>query len=223
MFRALALLGAAVLLAGCAPKPSPVDRMYAALGGYEAIARLENLWVDADCEGPSGGFRTQLFSSRPGRVYFRQTSDRDSVEIWSTPERTWGVTADAPPAVRALVRGHEFHLLLFEFERRFREIEVVDSGPDSVRLTMQDEHGLPAQLTLDAKSGLPRELTLNPEGAAGALSIRFADWRKQGELLYFHELSLREGSTQAFTYRYTSIRPNRTDGPSFQPPAPREP
>jgi hypothetical protein len=195
--------------------------MEAALGGYEAIARLENLLVETDCSGPDGEFRTRIFSSRPDRVYFRQTSQRDTVEIWSTPDSTWTLTANGiaepvPAAARAIVRGHEFHLLLFELERRFHEIAVSESSTDSVRLTMRDEFEQPAELILDATTWLPRQLTVNPDGAEGAVRIRFADWRHEGELLYFHALRLWEGSSRVFDYRYSSIRPNVVDGPDFR-------
>ncbi|MCI0658192.1 MAG: hypothetical protein L0170_14160, partial [Acidobacteria bacterium] len=112
--------------------------MIEALGGAPAIESLTSLAVEADCTGPSGSFRTTLQSLRPGSVYFGQTSDEGTTRIWSTPGRTWTLEGEAsktlPEDVRRFVRGHEFHLLLFEIETRFpkREVasgEVVDGQP----------------------------------------------------------------------------------------------
>ena len=210
----------------------PITRMLTALGGTTAIGRLKSLSVEAQCTGPSGPFQTSVQSLRPGSVYFFQTSNRGTTRVWSTPSRTWTIDGGKPEAagepVRAFVRGHEFHLLLFEVESRFpkREAtgeEIVD-GRACTRLLMRDEGGNAAKLLLDKASFLPRMLELNPPGAQGPVRISFDDWRKINDLLYFESFRMTEGPDRTFTYRYTRIAPNTVEANLFaEPTAPSSP
>ena len=118
------LLAGGPATAGDAGSPEILDRMFAALGGREAISGLRSLSVEADCTGPDGGFVTRVESFRPGSVYFAQSAGDRATEVWSTKERTWrddaeAGTRDLGEGVRHFVRAHEFHLLLFELESRF--------------------------------------------------------------------------------------------------------
>jgi hypothetical protein len=226
--KLIVFLSAACLAARSATaEAEPVMRMLAALGGTTAIDKLTSLSVEADCTGPSGPFRTSVQSLRPGRVYFIQTSDKGTTRIWSTPTRTWtvdgGKVETLGEGVRAFVRGHEFHLLLFEVHSRFpkREAggdEVLD-GRAFTRVLMTDQGGDPATLLLDKTSFLPRRLELNPPGAQGPIRIFFDDWRRIGGLLYFESFRLTEGPDRTFAYRYTKIAPNTVEASLFTEPA----
>ncbi|MCI0452445.1 MAG: hypothetical protein L0Z51_08650 [Candidatus Latescibacteria bacterium] len=78
-------------------------------------------------------------------------------------------------------------------------------------MNMIDAEGNPASLLVDKRSHRPRMLELNPPGAAGPVRVFFEDWRRVGDLLYFHSFLLTEGPERTFTYRYTSIAPNAVD------------
>lgn len=194
------------------------------LGGEAAIARLTSLAVDADCTGPGGPFRTRVESLRPGRVYFKQASTAGTLEVWSTPSRTWvrhdgGAPKPGGEDTRLFVRGHEFHLLLFEIESRFTTFQEV--GPSTVDgsrcelITMQDEFERPASICIDPISARPLMLELNPPLAEGAVRIHFSDWEKIGELWYFRRFLLTEGADRVFRYHYDEIVPNGVDANRF--------
>jgi hypothetical protein len=203
-----------------------VDRMMQALGGREAIGRLEGLSVQADCSGPGGAFRTYVVSARPDRVFFRQSDGEDSLAVWSTSVLTWMSDGGAPqvadPHVRSFVRGHEFHLMLFDLETRFSDIKEAGSdvmgGLAGLRLNMKDAAGHPAALLLDEETAMPLALELNPEGAAGTVRVFFDAWEKKGSLLYFHAFELTEGEDRRFTYHYLSIVPGKIEPDVFKVP-----
>jgi hypothetical protein len=200
-----------------AQESSLLDPMLAALGGRAAIERLQSLSVEADCTGPGGEFRTRVESARPGAVYFRQAAGDQVTEIWSTPERTWTVDAagaarDLDDGVRAFVRGHEFHLLLFEIESRFSNFRTDEPGAEEGRpcdrILMEDEGDQPAAICIDSANALPLVLELEPAGAEGALQIFFGDWERIEGLSYFRSFTLLEGTEREFTYRYRELIPN---------------
>jgi len=233
------LAPAALLLALLAPEapPPPVparlpvlDGMLTALGGRERIEALKSLSVEAECLGPGGPFNTIVRSVRPGRVNFRQTSDRGRTEIWSTPSATWTIGDDGKPqkkggAVRAFVRGHEFHLLLFEIYDRFGNHEVrgtrTVNGTDCVDVGMADEQGRPASICIDPADHLPVSLQLNPEGAEGTITVLFDHWVAVGGLNYFWSFVLTEG-TRGFRYEYVGIEPDSIPGELFHEPGPAD-
>ncbi|MGD8377530.1 MAG: hypothetical protein PVF68_15465 [Acidobacteriota bacterium] len=227
------MLGRRAVLLCCLllPSSSPaadadalIDRMMNALGGREAIGALGSLAVEADCTGPDGEFRTRVESLRPGSVYFRQAADGRVTELWSTPERTWradpeGGTSGVDAGVRPFLRGHEFHLLLFELESRFsshRRGDAVEVGGRSCRkVEMEDDSGHPAAVCIDESDGTPLMLEMNPEGAAGPIRIHFTDWREVEGLRYFHAFELTEGPERTFTYRYRILVPDGVDPNRF--------
>jgi hypothetical protein len=218
---------AAVLVAGCGSRqePDPIAHMTQALGGRAAIDHLRSLSVSANCAGPGGYFRTWVESWRPGRVHFRQSDGVDSVAVWSTPDSTWlsdgSETVAGDERVRAFVRGHEFHMDLFEIDSRFSNHAV--AGRDTVegivctRVDMTDEDGNPAAIFIADKTGLPRVLELNPPGAAGTVRLILDDWRKVSGLMVFFSFTMSEGPERSFVYRYTEIVPNQVRPEIFDP------
>jgi hypothetical protein len=204
-----------------------VDRMMTALGGRDAIESLRSLAVEADCTGPGGEFRTRVESFRPGATYFHQAAGERATEIWSTAERTWRRDAEAglvelDQGVRSFVRGHEFHLLLFELESRFSNRRLADATEIQGRacrlIVMEDESGHPASICIDESDGMPVVLEMNPPGAEGPIRIHFDDWREVEGLRYFHSFELTEGPARTFTYRYQSLQPDSVAADRFVPP-----
>ena len=203
-----------------------IDRMMTALGGRDAIESLRSLAVEADCTGPDGEFRTRVESFRPGATYFHQSDGQRVTEIWSTAERTWRRDAEnglveLDQRARDFLRGHEFHLLLFELESRFSNHRLAETteidGRACRRIAMEDESGHPASLCIDESDGMPVALEVNPPGAQGPIRIRFDDWREVEGIRYFHFFELTEGPERTFTYRYRSLERNGVAADRFVP------
>jgi hypothetical protein len=209
------------------PATTIVGRMVESLGGEAAITRLHSLAVEAECSGPGGPFRTRVESLRPNSVYFKQTFADGTLEVWSTPSRTWvrhdgGTSKPAGEDTRLFIRGHEFHLLLFEIESRFTAFH--EAGPSTVDgrrcelITMRDEFERPASICIDPTSARPLMLELNPPLAEGAVRIHFGDWERIGRLWYFRRFLMTEGAKRVFRYHYVEISPNRVDPKRFAAP-----
>ncbi|ANM29980.1 hypothetical protein ABI59_10960 [Acidobacteria bacterium Mor1] len=227
----LLLAGAPAWAAPAPPAPSAeqlIDRMLQALGGREAIEQVDSISIEANCAGPGGRFRTWIDSIRHDRTRFRQVSEREETEIYRVGDVVWtmdenGVAARRPSeGTAAFVAGHEFHLLFFEIERRFRDFSVGglrETREGSCRdLNMVDTAGQPASVCL-AEDGMPLELVLNPEGAEGSVRVRFGDWVMLDGVRVFWSLRLDEGESRHFRYTYAGIWINELPMTSlFVPP-----
>lgn len=67
------------LFIGCVMQDDPeiiLQNANESMGGQEIVSGIKFIYVDADCEGPSGPFRTRVWSSNDGRIRFEQTSAR---------------------------------------------------------------------------------------------------------------------------------------------------
>ena len=213
-----------------ASEPTPdrlIDSMLSALGGRDAISRIDSISVEANCTGPGGRFRTWVDSIRHDRTRFRQVSEQGETEIFRIGDVVWTMDEDGtsrrrPAGVGSFVAGHEFHLLLFELERRFRDFAVgemgeVDGSPCRW-LEMTDRDGKPATLCI-AADHMPLELVTNPDGAAGPVRVRFADWSELDGVKLFWSFRLDEGTERRFGYRYSGIWINELPMTSlFVPP-----
>jgi acetolactate decarboxylase len=203
-------------------------RLLEFLGTAKARDAVESLSTHAECSGPGGEFRTRVSSARPHFAYFEQESERGTTRLWSLPERTWtrnqqGDTEPLPDAVRAFVRGHEFHLHLVEFLQRFAGYRLVGTervgAGTGTRLDMRDETGHPAAVWVDPVSGRPLQLELNPPGAQGAIRITYETWEEIDGVRWFRDFVLTEGEDRVFRYHYTSIVPNDKPDAFLIPPA----
>jgi hypothetical protein len=205
-----------------------VNRMLDFLGPAAARDAVHSLTTEAECSGPDGSFRTVVRSLRPDGVYFEQESERGMSHVWSLPERTWtrtpkGDVENLPDAVRARLRGHEFHLHFLEFPQRFagyrlRGTESTLKGKEATRIDMRDETGRAASVWIDPETGEPAQLEMHPEGAQGALRLTYHVWQERGGVQWFRGFVLNEGEDRVFRYRYTTIQPNDVPEAFFRQP-----
>lgn len=204
-------------LAACTPPPSAeqaIDQMLDALGPERARAGVRGLRTIAEGAGPNGRFVMSLTSIRPDTVYYHRQYGQGSIEIWSTPERTWGGSNDEAygefaPSARDFVRGHEFHLLLLDMRSRFSNFAVGAEdtvGDEScLRVSMTYESGGPASVCLRHDDWLPVELQFTPQDSDEPLRMTFADWRPTGGINYFYSARLAEGPSDVYSYEYVEI------------------
>lgn len=176
-----------------------IEQALEALGG-DAIDDFRSLAVRAACTGPGGPFTTEVLSLRPDRTFFRQSSESGEIELVVRGEKAWRVDPESGlwkkqgKDVREFVRGHEFHLLFLELDRRFdrHTLPVGEDEPDEepggaaaaagapveaegaaspvagaepcVRVEMVDLQGAPAAVCIGEESGLPVWLEYQPGG-----------------------------------------------------------
>ncbi len=195
-----------------------------ALGGREALDAVKSLTVRAACSGPEGSFTTEVFSLRPTRTLMRQSFGEERVELLVIGEQAWSVDREKgkrkkePPRTREMVRGHEFQLIPFELDSRFRHhtfAGVDESG--CARIEMADAANAPAALCLDPESHLPLRLSHQPAGRpkGETIHLELESWRRIDAVLYLEQLTLRQGE-ETITCRYESIEPNSVDSKLFR-------
>ena len=208
-------------------RTSPLDPLEKALGvDGGTLQRLASLRTVAECTGPQGAFSTEVVSERPLRVEFRQQShrgeqrlllDRLGPKVWDQAAGDW---REAPVALRDFIRGHEFHLVLFELGTRFQDfaegaLKTVE-GRACRTVTMQTRAGLPASICLATDTHRPLALRFVPAPGEAPIRVLYRDWKKMEGLWFFQGFTLTQGE-DLFTYRYTALEPTLT--PSEADPA----
>lgn len=215
-----------------------------AMGG-KAIRGVKSLDVRAACTGPDGSsFTTEVTSIFPDQTLFKQSSDAGAAEWVAIADKAWridrelGKRESAKKMVR-VIRGHEFHAMLFELDTRFgdhtvpRELEeggteVEPEAPssgdavDCERVEMRDEYGAPAAVCLDPETLLPVRLSFQPAGKKKepTLELDLQSWTEIEGVRYLQKFTLRQGD-DAFTYDYQEILPNSVDRAVFKAVSPR--
>jgi hypothetical protein len=225
----LAVAAAVAFGAGSSAAASALDGMLTALGPSEHRVASGMVTVAA-CEGPDGEtFTTDVISVRPDITFLRQHTAEGTTRILVSGDRVWRWGDDGPgaaavdPAVRAFVRGHEFHLAVLAARDRFRDITDAGEGRVGERpcrlVAMTDEGGRPASLCLDPGTHLPLELTINPvsEEAGDSIVIHPDNWREESGLTLFRSFELRQGD-KVFRYRFELVAPVEIEPGVFGPP-----
>lgn len=207
-----------------------IDEAIEAMGG-KAINQVGSLAVKADCTGPTGPFTTEVFTIRPDRTLFRQSADGATMELLAVRDEAWQIDRELGKREKlskknlAMIRGHEFQLVLFELDERFQNhtVPVVEEGEGAseettaeaenedscVLVLMEDLEGLPASVCLDPDTKLPVRLIHQPPGAKKQLPIviELERWLEVNDVQFLAGFTLRQGE-DAFTYAYTEILPN---------------
>ncbi len=212
-----------------------------ALGG-KAIRAVQSLGARAACTGPDGSFTTEVLSILPHQTLFRQSSDAGTAEWVAIGEEAWRIDRalgkrESANKMVPVIRGHEFHAMLFELDTRFKNhtlpetparpaedgVETAAAGGDGgcLRVEMEDLYGAPAAVCLDAESYLPVRLSYQPAGRKKepALEIELESWTEIDGVQYLEAFTLRHGE-ERFTYRYEEIRPNGVDRSVFKEVSP---
>jgi hypothetical protein len=231
MSAAFFALAAASLPAEDPPARALLREAVAAQGSAAAIAAVHSVTAVADCVGPRGvAFTTEVVSERPDRARFRQNFGGIWTELtvvgdrgWTRDERTGAVEKVSKDLV-GIVRGHEFHFLFLDLDRRNRDAR--SAGRDTVGgrpclvVKMTDPGGRPASVCIDEETKLPTRLSYEPPGGPkpGTIHVFPTSWQTVAGVHWVSAFELRQND-EVFTYRYTSIRPNAVDPRIFSIPS----
>ena len=203
----------------------------AAQGSARAVAAIRSVTAVADCTGPKGAvFTTEVVSERPDRTRFRQNFAGVWTELTVVGDRGWtrdektGRALAIPKDLVGVVRGHEFHFLFLDLDRRNRDAR--SAGRDTVRgrpclvVAMTDPGGRPASVCIDEETKLPARLSYEPPGGPkpGTIHVFPTAWQTVAGVRWVSAFELRQND-EVFTYRYRSIRPNVVDPGIFSIPS----
>ena len=187
----------------------------------------------AECTGPGGDyktFHTEVISLRPDRALFRQTAGGHTTELFVVGDVGWsrnvetGAVEPLPAGMMGVVRGHEFHFMFLELDRRYRNPHLAGLDKVGEKLCLvvaaTDAAGKTASVCVDEASRLPLRVSFEPPGGPKPQTIHVFPrrWKEDAGIRWVEAFTLRQGE-ETYTYDYTSIRPNSVDPKIFEVPA----
>lgn len=231
MGNALRLVLGLITLQACgrpgAGDPDPVaDQLLAGAGrAMGEVGRVKSLTATANVNGPSGSFRSTVYSARDGRARLslgRFLAGIGTAKGWVYDQKaaTLGPLDDT---TRSVIRGHELHMLVLAPVSRWRQPRSHGSeqwaGEATLKVGFRDNLGAPATLYLGARDTLPIGLRLVNHTGKGPpdVLVTFAQWEKVEGVRLFRHAVFTHGSAR-YVYDYTELRLNAVPDSTFEPP-----
>lgn len=230
------LIGAAfVTLLACGERPEAgqeaptVNATLILDGGQRAVGvwptpETLHITADANVRGPTGTFRTLIYSSADGRVRMEQTPSGFLAGVGESRE---GWVADLQSGeirnlgdLRSVVRGHELHMLGLVPRSRLSEPRLLQRATlDSrevlaVALSFPDGDSLVAYF--EPEDTLPAGLLIT--GSEPYIVVRWIDWIKVEGVRVFRRAVFRQGPEE-YHYSFDRIEFELLPDSLFQPPS----
>lgn len=240
LVRVLALLSVAwfgllleFALAQTPQPPTPesvVELSIAAMGGRKALNSIRSITALADCVGPNGPYKTEVYSARGGRLKFRQIRPGEKAflsyingnQYW-TKDETSGLVSAADNRLAVMIRSHEFQMIAITPLERYGNA-VFDGYEDfdgvrCLKLRVTDELGKIAYLFFREDQRLMAGVSvLDPRFETPTqVRIVFKDWMQVGKAKLPSKVIATDKSGD-FTLDFKKIILNRTDERIFEVP-----
>ena len=184
------------------------------------VPSLVQLLADASVRGPSGEFRTRIYSSSDGRVRMEQPVSGFVAGVGGSGgwrlDPSNGIDTMGP--MLGFVRGHELHMLAVmprsRLERpRYLGTREVD-GRSTLAVAMSRPNGDSLVAYFDPVDSLPVGFVIT--WADPHVEVSVADWVEHPPLLLFRAATFRQGSEE-FRYTYDSLRVGPIPDSVFEP------
>ena len=167
-----------------------MTKLIETMGGAATAVAVQSIHAIANCTSPHGDYTTEIQSARQQRLYFRQNwPGMPPFSATINGEYAWGVdpeTGDVRPlaaASIAMLRGHEFQMMLLTLPERFSQTAVGTTtdfaGKRCATIQALDELEKPCTLYFDQTTGLMVGFVIvNPNGEAGeTVQTVFNEWQ----------------------------------------------
>lgn len=172
-----------------------VENSVQAIGGKKELAKIQSIKASADCEGPNGKYRTEIFSANNSRLIFKQirqnsgtfTGQTNGQIFWTTDAKT-GDFRFADKRAAFVWRSHDFQRLAVSIDEFFRELtfagEESFDGKPAIKLRGNDELGNTANIFFDKETKLILGFTIQDPFSEKPEVIRivFNEWKNIGKL-----------------------------------------
>jgi hypothetical protein len=198
------------------------------MGGAEKLATIRTISATAACRGPKFDYETKIYSSDRGDLLFQQFfTDRKYIagiqngRGWEQDEAGGYKWLDSTET--AVLRGHEFPMMLVQFGKRFRNFQTTGrtqfEGQPTIQVAMTDEFGNAAISYFSPSSGLPVGLTAaNPRSEGPrTITLRFDAWKTVDSIRIISHVTILFGS-EAWVFDFKTLQLNAAPDSTFDLP-----
>src|SRR5215218_349223 len=163
----------------------------AAVGSERELSRIRTISAEADCEGPSGAYRTFLVSTDREMTRFEQdfTYKPDRSLTMVNGAAVWTVEKGEPKIsnafARMAARGHEYQKMAYDFRKFFSELELAGeadfAGRRVMKVRAKNELGMDSFLYFDRTDSRFAGYEIELPNSGGRVSNVFLEWKRVGK------------------------------------------
>jgi len=167
----------------------------AAMGGSEEVAKVQSITALADCLGPRGKYKTEIYSALGNRLKFRQVyPDGNSFVGFINGEHAWmqneksGSMTRLDHALAAGIRAHEFQMIPLVLPERIKNPTVSGeedfAGEPCIKVIALTEYGKPCQIFFHLRYSLLAGMIEPDSRSSSGQTVRVVlnEWRQVGNL-----------------------------------------
>lgn len=223
MRKNLILLIIGSMIMGCHQKPTAADLIEESMNALNGSDTIETIQAIANCQSPEGSYTTEIHSAKDDYTYFKQVYSYRDIPFEAVVLRLdsgFQLHPDSsiiglPAGAIHIIKGHEFHEILFELNKRFHQFgepeSVMEESMKLFRVTALDNLNNPVELFFHQQAGTLERMTFqNPDDTKEAIRITYSNRKQiQGISLPMH-VEILQGDKQ-FSFDYTSVKINALD------------
>jgi|APTNR8051073442_1049403.scaffolds.fasta_scaffold00001_666 hypothetical protein len=222
MKKNLILLTIGLMIMGCHQKPTADDLIEKSMNVYGSDT-IETIQTIANCQSPEGNYTTEIHSAKDDYTYFKQVYSYQIIPFEAVVlglDTGFQLHPDSSlTELRSgdihIIKGHEFHEILFELNKRFHQFgepeSVMEESMKLFRVAALDMLNNPVELFFHQQAGTLESMTfLNPDDTNEVIRITYSNRKQiQGIFLPMH-VEILQGDKK-FSFDYTSIKINAVD------------
>lgn len=207
-----------------------IERSLQAIGGKKEITKIRNIKAIADCVGPNGKYKTEIYSAKNSRLIFKQLRPngdnyfgQTSGDIFWTKDEKSGDFSPANPKAAFVWQTHDFQMLATDMSAVFDDFAVagdgVFAGRQAIELNAKDKLGNAAQIFFEKDSKLILGFIVqNPfNEQPDPISIVFNEWKEIGNLKLPSKVTATDKQGD-FVLNFREITLNSIDEKIFEVP-----
>jgi hypothetical protein len=160
-----------------------------AVGGKDAISKINSIEVFAECVGPKGKYTTAINSFRTNKTHFKQTfTYKDKITnvfindkfAWEADDKT-NEFSIVSPFQKLVVNLHEYQKMSFDFQKMFSGFELfgdeIFNEKPSVKVSAKNNLGGTIHLFFDKESKLLAGYILPIPDSDESVKNVFNEWK----------------------------------------------
>ncbi len=207
-----------IVLVGCGKRSSTEQIIKNSILNISKADTINTFEIFAECQSQKGNYTTEIHSGKDDYTYFKQVysyGGEPFEAVVFTLDSGFQINQDStftslPRVAINIIKGHEFHEILFDLSNRFHQFGEPELVPNSgmYKITALDELNNPVEIFFDTETMLLEAMTIrNPDKIEEIIRIKYSNRKQiQGMLLPMH-LEILQGD-QKFIFDFTTIKIN---------------